>query len=176
MTARSAGVRRRSSAMATRSAHGSRRRLRRTRSARSVSRPVFAHAPGSGSTAAVRSGVGPRLPIDDRRRMGGTRLDEVAVSGHVRSMNTNAGATQITNLQALIAEPTNAQALIYAADRLANAERSVRIVTGLMNSRLPGTPLRIGVEDTRRLRLANAELEAARIAYEWAQDLPAPDD
>jgi hypothetical protein len=45
-----------------------------------------------------------------------------------------------------------------------------------MNSRLPGTPLRIGVEDARRLRLANAELEAARIAYEWAQDLPAPED
>jgi hypothetical protein len=105
-----------------------------------------------------------------------TRLDDVADSGHVRSMNTNAGATQITNLQALIAEPTNAQALIYATDRLANAERSVRIATGLMNSRLPGTPLRIGVEDTRRLRLANAELEAAHIAYEWAQDLPAPED
>jgi hypothetical protein len=91
------------------------------------------------------------------------------------SMDTNAGATQMTNLQALIAEPTNAQALIYAADRLANAERSVRIATGLTNSRLPGTPLRIGVEDTRRLRLANAEREAARIAYEWAQDQPAPE-
>ena len=49
------------------------------------------------------------------------RLENVADSGHVTSMNTNAGATQITNLQALIAEPTNAQALIYAADRLANA-------------------------------------------------------
>jgi hypothetical protein len=95
-----------------------------------------------------------------------TRLDNVADSGHVMSMDTNAGATQITNLQALI----------YATDRLANAERSVRIATGLMNSRLPGTPLRIGVEDTRRLRLANAELEAAHIAYEWAQDLPAPED
>jgi hypothetical protein len=35
-----------------------------------------------------------------------------------------------------------------------------------MNSRLPGTPLRIGVEDARRLRLANAELEAARIALD----------
>jgi len=104
-----------------------------------------------------------------------TRLDNVADSGHVMSMNTNAGATEMTNLQALIAEPTNAQALIYAADRLANAERSVRIATGLMNSRLPGTPLRIGVEDARRLRLANAELEAARIAYEWAQDQPAPE-
>ena len=53
------------------------------------------------------------------------------------TINTNAEATQMTNLQALIAEPTNAQALIYAADRLANAERSVRIATGRMNSRLP---------------------------------------
>jgi hypothetical protein len=105
-----------------------------------------------------------------------TRLDDVADIGHVRSMNTNAGATQITNLQALIAEPTNAQALIYATDRLANAERSVRIAAIHLNSLLPGSPLRIGVEATRRLRLANAELEAARIAYEWAQDQPAPED
>ena len=76
----------------------------------------------------------------------------------------------MTNLQALIAEPTNAQALIYAANRLANAERSVRIASA-DRAELH----RIGVEDTRRLRLANAELEAARIAYQWAQAQPAPE-
>jgi hypothetical protein len=32
------------------------------------------------------------------------------------------------------------------------------------------------VEDARRLRVADAELEAARVAYEAAQDLPAPVD
>jgi hypothetical protein len=41
---------------------------------------------------------------------------------------------------------------------------------------VPGTPLRYGVEATRRLRAADAELEAARVAYEAAQDLPAPED
>jgi len=63
-----------------------------------------------------------------------TRLAFMADTSHVVSMNTDAEATQITSLQALIAEPTNAQALLCAADRLANAERSVRISTGLCHS------------------------------------------
>ena len=44
------------------------------------------------------------------------------------------------------------------------------------NHLAPGTPLRYGVEATRRLRAADAELEAALVAYEAAQDLAAPED
>ena len=71
---------------------------------------------------------------------------------------------------------TNFETLTHAAIRLDEAERSVRIARVRLNSLLPGNPLRYGVEATRRLRAADADLEAARIAYEAAQDLPAPLD
>ena len=54
-------------------------------------------------------------------------------------------------------EPTNAGTLFDAAERFAAAETAVR-------------------EATRRLRAADAELEAARVAYDAAQDLEAPED
>jgi len=71
---------------------------------------------------------------------------------------------------------TNFETLTQAAIRLDNAERSVRIAAIHRNSLVPGAPLRYGVEATRRLRAADIELEAARVAYEAAQDLPAPED
>ena len=73
-------------------------------------------------------------------------------------------------------ETTNFQTLTHAAIRLDEAERSVRIAAIRLNSLVPGAPLRYGVEATRRLRAAEAELEAARVAYDAAQDLPAPED
>ena len=95
-----------------------------------------------------------------------TPLDNVAGSGYVMSMTTNAGATEMTNFQTLT----------QAAIRLDEAERSVRIAAIRLNSLVPGVPLRYGVEATRRLRVADAELAAARVGYDAAQDLPAPED
>jgi hypothetical protein len=86
--------------------------------------------------------------------------------GHVMSMSTNAGATEMTNFETLT----------QATIRVDEAERQVRIAEIRRNSLVPGTPLRYGVEATRRLRAADAELEAARVAYDAAQDLPAPLD
>lgn len=71
---------------------------------------------------------------------------------------------------------TNFETLTHAAIRLDEAERSVRIAAIRLNSLVPGVPLRYGVEATRRLRAADAELEVARVAYEAVQDLPAPED
>ncbi len=82
------------------------------------------------------------------------------------SMNTNAEATEMTNFETLT----------HATIRLDEAERGVRSAAIRLNSLVPGVPLRYGVEATRRLRAADAELEAARVAYEAAQDLPAPLD
>ena len=70
-------------------------------------------------------------------------------------------------------ETTNFEILTRAAIRLDAAERNVRIAEIRRNSQAPGLPLRYGVEATRRLRAANADLEAARVAYDAAQDLPA---
>ena len=82
------------------------------------------------------------------------------------TMNTNAEATEMTNFETLT----------QATIRLDEAERGVRIAAIRLNSLVPGVPLRYGVEATRRLRAADAELEAARVAYEAAQDRPAPED
>ena len=73
-------------------------------------------------------------------------------------------------------EMTNVETLTRAAIRLDDAERDLRIAEIRLNSLVPGVPLRYGVEATRRLRAADADLEAARVAYEAAQDLPAPED
>ena len=73
-------------------------------------------------------------------------------------------------------EMTNFETLTHAAIRLDEAERSVRVAAIRLNSLVPGAPLRYGVEATRRLRAAEAELEAARVAYDAAQDLPAPEE
>lgn len=71
---------------------------------------------------------------------------------------------------------TNFEILTRATLRVDEAERAVRIAEIRLNSLVPGAPLRFGVEATRRLRAADAELEAARVAYEAAQDLPAPEE
>ena len=70
----------------------------------------------------------------------------------------------------------NFETLTEAALRVEEAERKVRVAKIRLNTLVPGAPLRYGVEATRRLRAADAELEAARVAYEAAQDLPAPED
>jgi hypothetical protein len=86
--------------------------------------------------------------------------------GHVMGMSTNAVATAMTNFETLT----------EATIRVDEAERQVRIAEIRLSSLVPGAPLRFGVEATRRLRTADAELEAARVAYDAAQDLPAPED
>ncbi len=73
-------------------------------------------------------------------------------------------------------EMTNFEILTHATIRLDEAERGVRVAAIRLNSLVQGVPLRYGVEATRRLRAADAELEAARVAYEAAQELPAPLD
>ena len=73
-------------------------------------------------------------------------------------------------------ETTNFAILTEAALRVDDAERELRIAEVRLNSLVPGVPLRYGVEATRRLRAADAELEAARGAYDAAQDVPAPED
>ena len=70
----------------------------------------------------------------------------------------------------------NFETLMQATLRVDEAERSVRVAAIRLTSLVTGAPLRYGVEATRRLRAAHAELDAARIAYEAAQDLPAPED
>jgi len=98
--------------------------------------------------------------------MWATRLDYLADSGHVVSMTPNARATDMTNFETLM----------DATIRLDEAERSVRIAALRLSSLVRGAPLRYRVEATRRRRAADAELEAARIAYDAAQDLPAPEE
>ena len=70
----------------------------------------------------------------------------------------------------------NFETLTQATLRVDQAERSLRVAKIRLNTLVPGTPLRYGVEATRRLRAAHADLEAARIAYDAAKDLPAPED
>ena len=76
----------------------------------------------------------------------------------------------------MTAERANFETLTLATLRVDEAERSLRVAKIRLNTLVPGAPLRYGVEATRRLRAADAELEAARVAYETAQDLPAPED
>jgi hypothetical protein len=64
----------------------------------------------------------------------------------------------------------NFETLTRSALRLDDAERDLRIAEIHLNSLVPGAPLRYGVEATRRLRAADADLAAARAAYEAAQD------
>ena len=73
-------------------------------------------------------------------------------------------------------EMTNFQTLFDASEQLEAAETAVRVAEIRLNSLVPGAPLRYGVGATRRLRAADAELETARVAYDAAQDLPAPLD
>jgi hypothetical protein len=70
----------------------------------------------------------------------------------------------------------NFETLTQATLRVDEVERSLRVAKIRLNTLVPGAPLRYGVEATRRLRAAHAELEAARVAHEAAQDLPAPED
>ena len=73
-------------------------------------------------------------------------------------------------------EMASFEILTEATLRVESAERKVRVAALRLNTLVPGTPLRYGVAATRRLRAADAELEAARVANEAAQDLPAPED
>ena len=82
------------------------------------------------------------------------------------AMKMNAEATEMANFNTLY----------EATERFEAAERAVRIAEIRLTSLVPGAPLRYRVEATRRLRTAHVELEAAQIAYDSAQDLPAPED
>ncbi len=73
-------------------------------------------------------------------------------------------------------DSTNFQTLFDATVRFEAAETAVRVAEIRLTSLVPGAPLRYGVEATRRLQAARADLEAARVAYDAAQDLPAPED
>lgn len=70
---------------------------------------------------------------------------------------------------------THFETLTEATRRLDAAERAVAIATSRIESRVAGQPLRDEVADTRRLQAADAELGTARLAYDAAQDLPAPE-
>lgn len=73
-------------------------------------------------------------------------------------------------------EMTDAVAELFAAtERQDRAEFEVGVAETHLNALVPGAPLRYGVEATRRLRAAQAELEAAEQAYEAAHDAPAPE-
>ncbi|HEV2006692.1 MAG TPA: hypothetical protein VGQ85_08780 [Candidatus Limnocylindrales bacterium] len=74
-----------------------------------------------------------------------------------------------------VTEMANFRTLDDTTIRLDEAQRGVRIAELRIQTRVRGIPLRFQVEDTRRLRAATAKLEAARVAYEAAQDLPAPE-
>jgi hypothetical protein len=82
----------------------------------------------------------------------------------------------IADASHVVGMTTNFQILSDATEQLEAAETAVRVAKIRLNTLVPGTPLRYGVEATRRLRAAHADLEAARIAYDAAQDLPAPED
>jgi hypothetical protein len=101
--------------------------------------------------------------------MWAARLAFVARVSHGVGMSTPKAIEMTT-------EMANFTALTQATLRVDEAERSLRVAKIRLNTLVPGAPLRYGVEATRRLRAADAELEAARIAYEAAQDLPAPEN
>jgi hypothetical protein len=101
--------------------------------------------------------------------MWAARLAFVADASHVVDMSTTKGIEMTT-------EKANFETLTQAALRVDEAERSLRVAKIRLNTLVPGAPLRYGVEATRRLRAADAEFEAARVAYEAAQDLPAPEN
>jgi len=90
----------------------------------------------------------------------------MAAIDQVLRMTTTARATEMTNFETLT----------QAAIRVNDAERSVWIAEIHLTSLVRSVPLRISVAATRRLRVAAVELEAARLAYDAAQDLPAPTD
>lgn len=94
-----------------------------------------------------------------------TTLANVAGIGYVMSMNTTTEA-----------DMTNAHTLLHATEQLEAAEIAVRVAEVRLNALVPGAPLQYSVEATRRLRAADADLEAARVAYDAAQDLLAPED
>jgi len=64
---------------------------------------------------------------------------------------------------------------IATADRLEAAQRKVRIARSMIETRVIGAPLRLQVEDTRRLRAADAALEAVQAAFDAAQDIDCPE-
>jgi hypothetical protein len=101
--------------------------------------------------------------------MSATRLAFMADASHGVGMSTPKAIEMTT-------EMANFTALTQASERLEAAETSLRVAKIRLTSLVPGNPLRYGVEATRRLRAAHAELEAARVAYDAAQDLPAPED
>ena len=101
--------------------------------------------------------------------MWAARLAFVADASHGLGMTTTKAIESTT-------KRANFETLTQATLRVDEAERKVRVAALRLNSLVPGTPLRYGVEATRRLRAAHAELDAARVAYEAAQDLLAPED
>ena len=101
--------------------------------------------------------------------MWATSLAFMADASHGLGMTT-------TKAIEMTAERANFETLTLATLRFEKAERSLRVAKIRLNTLVPGAPLRYGVEATRRLRAADAELEAARVAHEAAQDLPAPEN
>ena len=101
--------------------------------------------------------------------MWATCLAFIAAASHGVDMSTPKAIEMTTEL-------ANFTALTQATLRVDEAETGLRVAKIRLNTLVPGTPLRYGVEATRRLRAAHAELEAARVAYDAAQDLPALED
>jgi hypothetical protein len=66
--------------------------------------------------------------------------------------------------------------LTEASLRRARAQQQVQMAEVRVNHLGPGAPLRLQVAAMARLRAALAEADAAKRAYEDAQNAPAPED
>ena len=86
----------------------------------------------------------------------------------MHTTTTTKGATTMTVDEMMLIQ-------IAAAERLEAAQRMVRVAEVRIDALVHDAPLRYKVEDSRRLRAAYADLEAAQAAWDAAQDIDCPD-
>lgn len=84
-------------------------------------------------------------------------------------MDTTTTQTPMTTQQAMALQ-------MDAAERLAAAQRELRIAGYRIDSLVADAPLRFKAEATDRYRRAQAALDAAQAAYDASQDLDCPDE
>jgi hypothetical protein len=98
--------------------------------------------------------------------------------GRRRSLMSGAGhalmrAMETTTKEIPMTDTT--MALLEATERLERAETEARIADVALSTLVPDAPLRFKVRAVERARRADAELTAARAAYEAAQDVECPE-
>ena len=91
------------------------------------------------------------------------------MNGRMHTTSTRKGADPMTTMT----DPT--LELLEASERLERAEADRRIAELRYSTLVADAPLRLKVEAIERLRRAGAELDAARAAYEAAQDIECPE-